>query len=40
MFSQLIFKPVDVSKFNKYSVVGTPAPSTNVRKAKISTDIT
>lgn len=33
MFSQLIFKPVDVSKFNKYSVVGIPAPS-NVRGAK------
>ncbi len=32
MFSQLIFKPVDVSKFNKYSVVGTPAAS-NVRNA-------
>ena len=33
MFSQLIFKPVDVSKFNKYSLVGIPAPS-NVRRAK------
>jgi enterochelin esterase-like enzyme len=33
MFSQLIFKPVDVSKFNKYSVVGIP-PSTNVRGVK------
>jgi enterochelin esterase-like enzyme len=33
MFSQLIFKPVDVSKFNKYSVVGFPA-STNVRGVK------
>ncbi|MCX6329691.1 MAG: alpha/beta hydrolase-fold protein [Bacteroidia bacterium] len=33
MFSQLIFKPVDVSKFNKYSLVGIPA-STNVRGAK------
>ena len=33
MFSQLIFKPVDVSKFNKYSVVGIPA-STNVRGVK------
>jgi hypothetical protein len=26
MFSQLIFKPVDMSKFNKYSLLGTPAP--------------
>ena len=33
MFSQLIFKPVDVSKFNKYSPVGIPA-STNVRGVK------
>jgi enterochelin esterase-like enzyme len=33
MFSQLIFKPVDVSKFNKYSLVGIPAPS-NVRGVK------
>ena len=33
MFSQLLFKPVDISKFNKYSVLGTPAPS-NVRRAK------
>ncbi|MCX6329670.1 MAG: alpha/beta hydrolase-fold protein [Bacteroidia bacterium] len=33
MFSQLIFKPVDVSKFNKYSVVGIPA-TTNVRGVK------
>jgi enterochelin esterase-like enzyme len=33
MFSQLIFKPVDVSKFDKYSLVGTPA-STNVRNSK------
>src|SRR6266498_697649 len=33
MFSQLIFKPVDVSKFNQYSLVGMPA-STNVRNAK------
>lgn len=33
MFSQLIFKPVDVSKFNKYSVVGIPA-STNMRGVK------
>lgn len=33
MFSQLLFKPVDVSKFSKYSPLGTPAPS-NVRGAK------
>ena len=33
MFSQLLFKPVDVSKFNKYSLVGLPA-STNVRNSK------
>jgi len=33
MFSQLLFKPVDVSKFDKYSPLGTPAPS-NVRGAK------
>jgi len=33
MFSQLIFKPVDVSKFNKYSISGFPA-STNVRGVK------
>ncbi|MGD0591862.1 MAG: alpha/beta hydrolase-fold protein [Bacteroidota bacterium] len=33
MFSQLLFKPVDVSKFTKYSMLGTPA-STNVRRAK------
>jgi enterochelin esterase-like enzyme len=33
MFSQLLFKPVDVSKFDKYSLVGTPA-STNVRNSK------
>jgi enterochelin esterase-like enzyme len=33
MFSQLIFKPVDVSKFNQYSLVGTPA-LTNIRNAK------
>lgn len=30
MFSQLIFRPVDVSKFNKYSISGFPA-SSNVR---------
>jgi enterochelin esterase-like enzyme len=33
MFSQLIFKPVDVSKFNRYSIVGIPA-TTNVRGVK------
>ncbi|MGD0342263.1 MAG: alpha/beta hydrolase-fold protein [Bacteroidales bacterium] len=33
MFSQLIFKPVDQSKFNKYSVVGLP-PSSNIRGVK------
>ncbi|MFZ0280876.1 MAG: alpha/beta hydrolase-fold protein, partial [Bacteroidales bacterium] len=33
MFSQLIFKPVDVSRFNKYSLIGIPAP-TNVRGGK------
>jgi enterochelin esterase-like enzyme len=33
MFSQLIFKPVDASKFNKYSLLGQPAGS-NVRSAK------
>jgi len=33
MFSQLIFKPVDVSKFNQYSLAGLTA-STNVRNAK------
>lgn len=33
MFAQLIFKPVDVSKFPLYTVLGTPA-STNVRNAK------
>ncbi|HYJ62367.1 MAG TPA: alpha/beta hydrolase-fold protein [Parafilimonas sp.] len=33
MFSQLIFKPVDVSKFNQYSLMGMPA-STNIRNAK------
>lgn len=32
MFSQLIFKPVDVSSFAKYPVAGAPA-STNVRNA-------
>jgi enterochelin esterase-like enzyme len=33
LFSQLIFKPVDTSKFNKYSLLGIPA-SSNVRSAK------
>ena len=33
MFSQFLFKPVDVSSFSKYTVLGTPA-STNVRSAK------
>ncbi|MFH1195026.1 MAG: alpha/beta hydrolase-fold protein [bacterium] len=33
MFSQLIFKPVDVSKFAQYTLLGTPA-QTNVRGAK------
>jgi enterochelin esterase-like enzyme len=33
MFSQLLFKPVDISSFNKYSVLGVPA-STNVRRSK------
>jgi len=33
MFSQFLFKPVDVSYFSKYTVLGTPA-STNVRSSK------
>ncbi len=33
MFSQLLFKPVDTSRFNKYSVLGLPA-ETNIRNAK------
>lgn len=33
MFSQLLFKPVDASKFNKYSLLGEPA-SSNVRRAR------
>ena len=33
MFSQFLFKPVDVSTFSKYTILGTPA-STNVRSAK------
>src|SRR3954465_14452811 len=32
MFSQLIFKPVDLSKFSEYTVLGFPA-STNIRNA-------
>lgn len=32
MFSQLLFKPVDVSSFSKYPVAGAPA-ATNVRNA-------
>jgi enterochelin esterase-like enzyme len=33
MFSQLLFKPLDVASFNKISMVGTPAES-NIRSAK------
>ncbi|WP_018611140.1 alpha/beta hydrolase-fold protein [Segetibacter koreensis] len=33
IFAQLIFKPVDASKFSQYTVLGLPA-STNVRNAK------
>ncbi len=33
MFSQLLFKPVDVSTFSQYTILGSPA-STNVRSAK------
>lgn len=33
MFSQFLFKPVDVSSFSKYTLLGTPA-STNIRSAK------
>ncbi|MBS1603019.1 MAG: esterase [Bacteroidetes bacterium] len=33
MFSQLIFKPVDVSSFSKYTVLGEPA-ATNIRSAR------
>lgn len=33
MFSQFLFKPVDVSSFSKYTILGTPA-SSNVRSAK------
>ncbi|AUD07374.1 alpha/beta hydrolase-fold protein [Spirosoma pollinicola] len=33
MFSQFLFKPVDVASLTKYSVLGTPA-STNIRNGK------
>jgi enterochelin esterase-like enzyme len=33
MFSQFLFKPVDVSKFSQYTILGSPA-STNTRLAK------
>ncbi|QHT71695.1 esterase [Rhodocytophaga rosea] len=33
MFSQFLFKPVDVSSFSRYTLLGSPA-STNVRSAK------
>jgi enterochelin esterase-like enzyme len=33
MFSQLVFKPLDISQFSKYDVLGTAA-SSNVRSAK------
>jgi enterochelin esterase-like enzyme len=33
MFSQFLFKPVDVSTFSKYTILGTPA-ATNVRSAR------
>ncbi|SFC70533.1 alpha/beta hydrolase-fold protein [Spirosoma endophyticum] len=33
MFSQFLFKPVDVASLTKYSILGTPA-STNIRNAK------
>ncbi len=33
MFSQFLFKPVDKTKYNQYTVLGTPA-STNVRNGK------
>jgi enterochelin esterase-like enzyme len=33
MFSQFLFKPVDIKSLNKYSILGSPA-STNVRSAK------
>lgn len=33
MFSQFLFKPVDVSSLSKYTILGTPA-STNIRSSK------
>ena len=33
MFSQLLFKPVDITSFTKYSILGTPA-SSNIRGSK------
>ncbi|MDJ1494843.1 alpha/beta hydrolase-fold protein [Cytophagaceae bacterium DM2B3-1] len=33
MFSQFLFKPVDVSSFSKYTILGSPA-STNIRNGK------
>ncbi|SDG23459.1 Enterochelin esterase [Dyadobacter soli] len=33
MFSQFLFKPVDVKSLSKYTILGTPA-STNIRNAK------
>ena len=33
MFSQFLFKPVDISSFNKYTLLGSPAAS-NVRSAR------
>ncbi|MET0464546.1 MAG: alpha/beta hydrolase-fold protein [Chitinophagaceae bacterium] len=33
MFSQFLFKPVDKSKYSKYTILGTPAAS-NIRSAK------
>ena len=33
MYSQFLFKPVDITSFSKYTVLGTPA-STNIRNAQ------
>ncbi len=33
MYSQFLFKPVDVSSFNKYTILGTPA-GTNIRNGQ------
>lgn len=33
MYSQFLFKPVDISSFTKYTILGTPA-STNIRNAQ------